>query len=973
LRKNLLKLAVKFSLSTFIFLAVVLHAAVLFAKEAETIGSKANQAPFNHKTLTIAINKTSFPYHFVDEQGEAAGLMPDLWRLWAEKQQAKIKFVTLPWRETLKQVATGNVDIHAGLSIIDGRKDSLAFSQPLFPLYTHVYVNADLTHVQDIDDLSPYAIGVVDGSAHIDMLTKKFPQLEQKMFSTRPDLYKAAINKEILIFTGLEKLSTNYQYYQQLNAMYPAYKRLRYQQGDYGIAVAKKNTHLLEFIEDGFAKISQAEKSNIERKWLGIDKRKDSLSIAFPADYPPYAAQSPTGQPQGFLIDMWRLWAKQSDTQITFIARNIEESLSLIDNNDIDVLVGFPETWLDQKHFSLAKPIYQSKAKMFIRNNFPNVKSLSYFDKENINTKVGIWQNTPFKEQLLTKYPHINFKFYPTIDTLVKAAELEEIDVFVALADFMDLKLLKENLQTFFYTLDMPSFKVTLSPLIKKGNSRLIAAINEGFEQIELEQLVTLEDRWLSGDDQYYKNLFTKISLTEQEDQLIAQNKAVRVGFLKSLAPTEFIDRKGKFSGITRDILDLISLRTGLRFDFIGYDSWQQLYQSMLARDIDIIPSITPTEEREEKLLFSTPYWKAPWVILHPQYMGRQSQLSDFYGKSLAIVKDFYLVNYLRENHPLITLEIVKTRAEGLQAIQRKKVDGLVETIASASQLLKQESLVSLTISVIEDTPEDNSHFGLQKNEPLLVSIFDKGIASISVKEKDNIHEKWFSVDINTGFDKSVVMRVALQVALLIVIILAIIIMWNRRLKTEITHRKQLEEKMKHMASHDDLTGLANRMLLKDRINTAIEFHQRQSLLMAVLFLDLDGFKNINDTYGHDVGDDLLVLVAQRLLSCVRTSDTVVRFGGDEFVLLLTGLHHSDEANFVADKVLQKLQSPFELEATSQQIGCSIGIAMFPDDGANDAELLKAADTLMYQVKAAGKNHYLTSGISSTPVNDNNN
>jgi len=543
----------------------------------------------------------------------------------------------------------------------------------------------------------------------------------------------------------------------------------------------------------------------------------------------------------------------------------------------------------------------------------------------------------------------------------LKAAELGEVDGFVAHADFMNLKLLKANLQSFFYTFDMPTFNSALSPLIKKGNIRLINIINEGFKKIELNKLVSIEERWLSGDSHYYKDLLKKVVLNKREVQIIEKNNAISVGFLASLAPTSFINKQGTFSGINRDILDLISERTGLHFNFIRYDTWNQLYQSMIAGDIDIITNITPTKKRKEKLLFTQAYWKTPWVILHPQHIGRQSQLSDFYGKKLAIVKGFYLIDYLLENHPLISLEIVKNREEGLLVIQQEKVDGLIETISSASQLLKQESLISLTISVIEGVPTDNSHFGIQKNNPILADIFDKGIASIGAEDKSDIHERWFSVDINTGLDRSVVMRVALQVTLLIIIVMVVIIMWNRRLKTEITHRKQLEEKMKHMATHDDLTGLANRGLLKDRINMAIELHQRQSLLMAVLFLDLDGFKSVNDTYGHDVGDELLILVAKRLQSCVRTSDTVVRFGGDEFVLLLTGLHHSNEAAFVADKVLQQLQSSFELSSTTVQISCSIGIAMYPNDGSNDTELLKVADTLMYQVKAAGKNHYLGS------------
>jgi diguanylate cyclase (GGDEF)-like protein len=485
--------------------------------------------------------------------------------------------------------------------------------------------------------------------------------------------------------------------------------------------------------------------------------------------------------------------------------------------------------------------------------------------------------------------------------------------------------------------------------------------VKEGFEQIELSELVHLEERWLSDEQSYYQSLLENVNLNEQEENFIKEDNEIKVGVLKSLEPISFFNEQGQFEGIDRDMLNLISLRTGLHFVYQSYDSWYQLYQGIIDGEIDMLTNITPTETRRKKLLFTNSYWQTPWVILHPQNLGQQSNLAYFHGKQLAIVKGHYLIDYLRENHPLITLKMVGDRKDALLVVQQGQVDGLVESIASATQLLKQESLVSLTISVIEDIPISMSHFGLQANKVLLTSIIDKGLASISAQEKSSIYEKWFTIDISTGLDKKVVLRVALQVAIIICVILGIIIMWNRRLKAEITHRKQLEKRMKHMATHDELTGLANRVLLKDRINTAVEFHDRQSLMMAVLFLDLDGFKIVNDTYGHDVGDELLQQVATRLQSCVRKSDTVVRFGGDEFVLLLTGLHHVNEAKLVAEKVLYLLQAPFELSATTIQIGCSIGIALYPNEGINDIDLLKEADTLMYKVKASGKNNYLTS------------
>lgn len=924
--------------------------------------------------LTVAINKTSYPYHFLNEQGQADGLMVDFWLLWAKKQQVDVKFVTLPWIEILEQVASGDVDIHAGLLILQTRKNQFAFSTPLFPLYSHLYVNVDLANIEDLSELKPYLIGVIEGSAHVEMLKNNFPYLKQKMYASRHELYEAALNKEILVFTGLEKLSSNYQYYEALRGMYPPYKRLRYQQADYGVAVAKRNEPLFAFINDGLAKISANERSVIERKWLGIDKNSDSLLIAYSPKYPPYSALSPTGKPQGLLIDFWRLWAKKNNLKVEFVARDIVDSLALVSQKDVDVLLAYPNEWLDSDKFSITSPVYSPHAKVYVSNRIKGVKSLGFFEnngkaiKEINKNIIGVWQNTPFRKQILNKYPKLNLRNFSSIKSMLQAAELGEIDAMISSVDIMNVRLTQANLQSAFYLLDLPVFTIKLSSLIDKNNHQLMKTINEGFEQIESKELADLEERWLKDEKSYYRSLLEKVTLNKQEEDFISNNSEIKVGVLNSLKPTAFYNEQGVFDGINRDILNLISKRTGLNFSYQGFDAWHQLYQSMLAGEIDIITTIMATEDRKEKLLFTEPYWNTPWVILHHQNLGRQSKLAGFYGNQLALVKGYYLIDYLRENHPQITLKIVNDRQEGLIALQQGQVEGLIENISSASELLKQESLVSLAISVIEGIPTAQSHLGIQKNNPLLTSILDKGLASISVQEKNDIYEKWFSIDIKTGLDKKVVMRVAAQLSLLILVILGIIIMWNRRLKAEITHRKQLEEKMKYMATHDDLTGLANRVLLKDRINTAIEFHHRQSLLIAVLFLDLDGFKNVNDTHGHDVGDELLLLVAKRLQSCVRKSDTVVRFGGDEFVLLLTGLHHNNEASFVAEKVLQLLQSPFELSSTSVIIGCSIGIAMYPSDGTTDIDLLKEADTLMYQVKAAGKNHYLM----STQVNENN-
>jgi diguanylate cyclase (GGDEF)-like protein/PAS domain S-box-containing protein len=174
----------------------------------------------------------------------------------------------------------------------------------------------------------------------------------------------------------------------------------------------------------------------------------------------------------------------------------------------------------------------------------------------------------------------------------------------------------------------------------------------------------------------------------------------------------------------------------------------------------------------------------------------------------------------------------------------------------------------------------------------------------------------------------------------------------------DITERTYAEEQIKHLAYHDALTGLPNRLLFKDRVTVALSHAQRDSSRLAVLFLDLDRFKVINDSLGHNIGDQLLQAVASRVQACVRDSDTLARLGGDEFTLLLPGLSRSDDAAPVADKILDAVRLPFHIEGREFYITTSIGISLYPEDGSDAESLIKNADTAMYQAKEQGRDNY---------------
>jgi diguanylate cyclase (GGDEF)-like protein len=180
----------------------------------------------------------------------------------------------------------------------------------------------------------------------------------------------------------------------------------------------------------------------------------------------------------------------------------------------------------------------------------------------------------------------------------------------------------------------------------------------------------------------------------------------------------------------------------------------------------------------------------------------------------------------------------------------------------------------------------------------------------------------------------------------------------TRELEAEVAERKEAQRRMAHMATHDALTGLANRSLLNDRIQQAISLAARTNDQVAVLFIDLDNFKHINDTLGHDAGDDVLKRVAQRMGQLRRKSDTLCRLGGDEFVLLLPAISHQDDAVRVAQNVIASLTQPMAINGMDYLLTPSIGIASYPADGHDVAEVMRNADIAMYRAKAAGKNGY---------------
>ncbi|MQX35497.1 sensor domain-containing diguanylate cyclase [Roseospira navarrensis] len=180
----------------------------------------------------------------------------------------------------------------------------------------------------------------------------------------------------------------------------------------------------------------------------------------------------------------------------------------------------------------------------------------------------------------------------------------------------------------------------------------------------------------------------------------------------------------------------------------------------------------------------------------------------------------------------------------------------------------------------------------------------------------------------------------------------------RRKAEIELVKRRMQEEELRHMAFFDYVTGLPSRRLVMDRLGTAVSAARRNDTMIAILFIDLDGFKAVNDHLGHDAGDHLLWRTGTRLLSCVRETDTVGRLGGDEFIVILTDLHHRDDALPMAHKIVDVLADQIDADGTMLSVGASVGISFYPECGQDPECLVKRADAAMYRAKHGGKGRF---------------
>jgi len=423
----------------------------------------------------------------------------------------------------------------------------------------------------------------------------------------------------------------------------------------------------------------------------------------------------------------------------------------------------------------------------------------------------------------------------------------------------------------------------------------------------------------------------------------------VRIGVYQN-SPKVFIDEAGHPAGFFIDLLEEIARQEQWQLEYHSCH-WEECLEMLEKGRIDLLPDVAYSKARDGRFGFGREVALSSWSVF---YTPEDREL-------LSVVQKSIQYEALKERAHELGIEPDYVEVAGMQDVFRlvrsRQVDaGLVNTYfgwhnSEKFDLRESRVLVRPTLLYIAASPAAKASLLPAVDDYLTAwkqdrdSIYHESMSRWLVPTEAGRAWRWFYW----------VVGIAL---LLLMLVVALVVLVRQLVKSKTVELEQKTNLLDHLAHHDPLTGLPNRLLFFDRLKYSIRRSRREGGSLALLFLDLDQFKQINDTYGHGVGDELLKEVAKRLRQAVRETDTIARIGGDEFAVIMESLNEPADVVVGVQHITRAFRKPFRIPGHQFSITLSIGISLYPQDGADAHTLLRNADTAMFRAKAAGRNTY---------------
>jgi diguanylate cyclase (GGDEF)-like protein len=440
--------------------------------------------------------------------------------------------------------------------------------------------------------------------------------------------------------------------------------------------------------------------------------------------------------------------------------------------------------------------------------------------------------------------------------------------------------------------------------------------------------------------------LLTPLPLSVQEKAWIKEHPSIRVAVKSGWMPIEFQLENQKHAGISVDYLHQISLLTGLMFTIVDY------HPNINGNEAEVITGIRNKRLPQGFHLVATPYLdvtNAIYVAANSGFNPGQTNLNQLSQKKVAVFKSGLVGQELQAAVPDIDLRLFDIADDAFEQLDAHAIDAYIGNELVLDYHIDYHKIKSIRKGGI--TPITSKVFmGVSDEHPLLRSILNKAVLQIGTNPPD-ILDTWQKKPENPF----------IQYLIATISFFAIVLLFQliKLYKSSKKQAMEAEEKIRFQANHDFLTELPNRYLLKTKLSEALNQSEISLAKIGVIIIDLDNFKEINDTAGHAIGDEVLIKVADRLKSIIAPPNIIARFGGDEFLILMQENSDHQALNTFCARLIELMEAPFKIQQKSFLVSISMGASLFPDNSRNVEELIMFADEAMYQAKRTGKNKFI--------------
>ena len=656
--------------------------------------------------------------------------------------------------------------------------------------------------------------------------------------------------------------------------------------------------------------------------------------------YAPIEFLGPDGRPRGVAVDMWRLWSQKTGVAIDYRLVDWAQAIEMVRQRRADVVSGlFPR---EGAGLWFCQPFMNVDAHLFFSRK---IKGL--VDSHDLaGFRVGVVRGDYLEGLLRVEAPGAKLVLAETFEEMIKMAIAGRVEVFACDEPVAAFLLAKHDAEDMFRRTDKPLHQGQLRPGVAAGGDEMMRLVNAGFDAIDEAERQAVIDRWsghpLWGGGQWLWLCGAFALALAAALIFLAWNRQLKIRVDR--ATRQIMDKRQEMEAVFNALPDLLFRldATGRYIDYHGgretkpFMPPEQFMGRVIAEVMppDAARSLTTAMQlaRERRQAVGLEY-ELTIDGARRHYEARLAPLS--FDEIICVVRDVSQ-RKLAEQEQKMAATVFENSIEGIVVADAEGKVRLVNSAFTAITGYGSDDVVGKEMDVLRAETMD-----LALYEEIWGHLAEHGQWSGEYwnrRKSGEAYPEWLTVTVIRDSSGRVINYLAIFY--------------------DITEIKRSQEQIRYQAYHDALTGLPNRNLFKDRLGQALHHAERRGSKVAVLFVDLDNFKLINDSLGHDVGDRVLRDIAGRLRRCVRDEDTVARIGGDEFIMVLEEIDGELGADRVARRVLDNFSRPFSVGGHEFQLGASIGVTVFPDDGQDVETLIKNADMAMYRAKERGKNNY---------------